>query len=405
MIFAKVFILLPWIVVSYNRNIMFNNDNECIYLGTFNSKENPIVRASMKEYISHIFGYNQTVYLTSFTLKNWKSVAKTFSCGYLKKKGIKTIELSLNKKWHDNLSILFSEPKMKLIISNCLSSNTTSINSRVITLEMKNCEHELEVSEAENTYKSQILDSISNITNSSQLLNSTKNALKIIYDALSKDALFMTCNDASMGILVISIIISYMISKNSIDKIKDCHIIINAIYLLFMIFHIFLPISIRNYDSTIIYFILATAYMILRILFLYHCNVRCVQKFFDSFTLLSIGIHTETILHEMTSPVYWFRVIFKLTMTIFGFCKINEMELAEIINFFFGILFSCWSLIVDTFLYNCPESIPLNRIDSTLVYSFYSTEGLWAVKFDPFILTFIVSIISLIQSLLSKQQK
>ena len=181
---------------------------------------------------------------------------------------------------------------------------TSVLNSRVITLEMKNCEHELEVSEAENTYKSQILDSISNITNSSQLLNSTKNALKIIYDALSKDALFMTCNDASMGILVISIIISYMISKNSIDKIKDCHTIIMAIYLLFMIFHIFLPISIRNYDSTIIYFILATAYMILRILFLYHCNVRCFQKFINAeieiFRLLYITLHRNSYRNNST---------------------------------------------------------------------------------------------------------
>lgn len=134
---------------SYRKAITFKKKDEWIDLGKITTTGDSNIRAMLITYSDVVTSRKPDLTLLAFGPNTWDSVTKAKGCSDLKDDDHYTLQLFLNDTYVNANRILFREPTMKFVATNCFSPFSSNLQGRPIDLEITECTYELPEEEDE----------------------------------------------------------------------------------------------------------------------------------------------------------------------------------------------------------------------------------------------------------------
>jgi len=128
---------------SFRKAITFKKKNDWINLGKITTTGQSNIRAMLITYSDVVTTRKPDLYLMSFTPEDWEIASKAEDCESLVDNDNYVLQILLNDTWVKANKILFPEPTMQFIATNCHSPFSSNLQGRPIDLEITNCTYEL----------------------------------------------------------------------------------------------------------------------------------------------------------------------------------------------------------------------------------------------------------------------
>eukprot|EP00826_Nyctotherus_ovalis_P007845 TRINITY_DN1200_c0_g4_i1.p1 TRINITY_DN1200_c0_g4~~TRINITY_DN1200_c0_g4_i1.p1 ORF type:complete len:408 (-),score=126.07 TRINITY_DN1200_c0_g4_i1:84-1307(-) len=365
---------------SYRKAITFKKKDEWIDLGKITTTGDSNIRAMLITYSDVVTSRKPDLTLLAFGSDTWHSVSRAKDCTDLKDDDHYTLQLFLNDTYVNANRILFREPTMRFVATNCFSPYSSNLQGRPIDLEITECTYELPEEDESVVEKSKKPEPKEEHPEEDfKLFAYSEREVKV--------GKFKIPNLVCLIILGASLLLSSLLAAKTFCN--SVHFILILSVLMRIVMHVLLFLELTmGFVETIVSFLDVASQFgfvlsCISIIFSYPSNSPKLAVIFDILTaVLYYFLGRQTNLFFILGLRGGIGLVLILA-AILGVGQKNRIT-SKGCGLAVGLVFLGWLTFVESLLVKCAgsESILMDRIELVTDYPLCSNKHQWAVKFD-----------------------